>query len=444
MKNIMYYTIFTSFSNRKLLLKVGLLFNIITLVSCNSPIHKKVQITDCQEMNLKGNVCCIVEKEFDSNPNNSEQIPSLYKFNKDGNILFMSHKDEIIQNSYDEKGNKKVKKIRTTSKAERDWGTNFSDNIYTYIKYFHNEDGFVTKEEEYFSILSLNEPYLCKLHILDKNNYITKSIKYSDRDNQTGLFKDSLITNYKIEFKDNSITELIQKNEEEKRIVSTYDPDTRLLISRHTKDLFVYTETLNEFVKNENNELVQKTIEHNKNELVRYQYDHNKNISCIQISDSTKNIDLVYNFKYEYDENSNWIRKECYDHLYNLISYYEREIEYYPINEIDNSVDFSWENEKSPLEINYEKEREIRQKENLYLNDRFVLSAFEYEMKKEYSNYKIIGTPQITLRNNREYYINFNCREKNYGYKNENITVLITINIEDDTYSFKTVKGVLL
>ena len=65
-------------------------------------------------------------------------------------------------------------------------------------------------------------------------------------------------------------------------------------------------------------------------------------------------------------------------------------------------------------------------------------------MKEEYSNYRLIGSPKITLRDNDAFYINFNCREKNYGYRNENITVKITVNIEDDTFSFETVKGVLI
>jgi hypothetical protein len=129
--------------------------------------------------------------------------------------------------------------------------------------------------------------------------------------------------------------------------------------------------------------------------------------------------------------------------LHILVSYFTREIEYFPTDE-NNVVDYSWENEKSPLEIFYEEEAERERKESLYLNDDFVLSQFNYKMKEEYSNYKIIGSPKITLRNNRDYYINFNCREKNFGYKNENITVKITINIEDDTFSFETIKGVLI
>ena len=441
MVNTMYNTICTFFKKRRLLLKVGLLFCIIILVSCNSPMNNNIKFTDCQNMNIRGKVCYIVEKEFYSNPDkDSEQIPSLYKFNKDGNILFMSQKDEIIQNSYDEKGFLAVKKSRNTSKAEREWGPAFSSNIYTYIKYFYNKDGFVVKEEEFFSIFSLDEPLVYTLYSLDSKNFITKSIEYSNKDKQTGLFRDSLITYYEIKIDDKVFTKCTRKNEHDTKIISTYDIETRLLLSRHTK----LTEELDEFEKGEDDILIKKVIKHDTNKLEKFEYDSNNNITRIHISDSTNNTNLVYNFKYEYDEHLNWTRKECYDHLYNLISYYEREIEYFPIDEIDNSVDYSWEHEKSPLEIKHEKEREIRQKENLYLNDRFVLSQFEYKMKEEYSNYKIIGTPKITLRNNREYYINFNCREKNYGYKNENITVKITMNLEDDTYSFEIVKGVLL
>lgn len=442
--------IFSSFRYMIFFIELAVLFIIIMFSSCNSQPNKRPKFTHCQVMNLKGNVCCIVEREFQSNSDKtSGQIPFLYKFNKKGNVILSIEDDEIVNNSYDDKGNHKVKKIRNMSKAERDWGEEYHhNNIYTYIKYYHNDKGFVIKEEEYFSLISLDDPISYTSYILDSNNWITKSVEYSNKDNQTGIFSDSLITYHEIKMNDDVITELIRKGEQEKRIISIYDDETKLRISKHTKDLFVFTETLNEFVKNENNELVRKTIKHDLNELIKYQYDHNNNITNMHISDSTNNLDIVYNFKYEYDENSNWIKKECYDHLYNLISYHEREIEYYPLNENNDSIDYNWENEKCPLEIKYEKEKKRKQKENFYrdfyLKESFILSLFERKMKEEYSNYRLIGSPKITLRDNDAFYINFNCREKNYGYRNENITVKITVNIEDDTFSFETVKGVLI
>ena len=423
----------------KFTVKIFLVLNILVLCSCVDKSNLRQKYTDSQNMNIKSEVSFIIEREFlIEDEKEKEQIPSLIKFNRFGNII-SSSKNNVL-NSYDEKGNLIVRK---TSKDVWLYGTDDYVTDEEYIKYYYNKNGFVVKEEKYTG--REEKPSSSIRYILYDNNYIKEKIEYSNINDSTGIYEDSVITHFIIENKNNVTKELICKGKKKEQIISVYDKKSNLLSERHTKDLFVYEDTLKRFFLGSNNELELKEIytKHDKNEVVKYDYDINGNCTYAALIDSTHNKEVNFYFKYQYDEKSNWIKKECYNNLHILVSYFTREIEYFPTDE-NNVVDYSWENEKSPLEILYEEEAERQRKESLYLNDDFVLSQFNYKMKEEYSNYKIIGSPKITLRNNRDYYINFNCREKNFGYKNENITVKITINIEDDTFSFETVKGVLI
>ncbi|MCY6291747.1 hypothetical protein OXV68_04195 [Bacteroides fragilis] len=135
-----------------------------------------------------------------------------------------------------------------------------------------------------------------------------------------------------------------------------------------------------------------------------------------------------------------------YDNLHNLISYITRRIEYYPKDE-QGVTDYCWENEECPLEIKFNKEKIKKQKEELYLNDDFILEQFKVKMK-EYPDYKIIGNPKITYHSGYTYNINFNATHYMGGYPSgypmkENITVQIILDLETDTYSFNTLKGTL-
>ncbi|MFR6505854.1 hypothetical protein, partial [Bacteroides sp.] len=121
-----------------------------------------------------------------------------------------------------------------------------------------------------------------------------------------------------------------------------------------------------------------------------------------------------------------------------------RKIEYYPQKE-NGEIDLSFEHETTPLEKEFEREQRIKQKEELYLNDNFIIQQF-HEKMKEYPDYRVIGEPKITYHDGYTYNINFNATHYFGGYPNgypskENITVQIILDLETETYTFTTIKG---
>ena len=111
----------------------------------------------------------------------------------------------------------------------------------------------------------------------------------------------------------------------------------------------------------------------------------------------------------------------------------------------NGEIDLSFEHETTPLEKEFEREQRIKQKEELYLNDNFIIQQF-HEKMKEYPDYRVIGEPKITYHDGYTYNINFNATHYFGGYPNgypskENITVQIILDLETETYTFTTIKG---
>ena len=84
----------------KFTFKIFLVLNILVLCSCVDKSNLRQKYTDSQNMNIKSEVSFIIEREFlIEDEKEKEQIPSLIKFNRFGNII-SSSKNNVL-NSYD-------------------------------------------------------------------------------------------------------------------------------------------------------------------------------------------------------------------------------------------------------------------------------------------------------------------------------------------------------
>ena len=402
--------------------------------------------TDLEKENIKGDVCLIIEQDF--NVKNGVEQPGpafIFKFNRFGNLL--SNELEKATYSYNENGNLLVKK----KVSDILFGKEGFRPVATYWKYLYDNDNFVNRIDEY----ELSEVNLQSRTMFERNkyHYVTKSIKVEFKiDTETMKpYTDTITTTYKY-----NNGELIECKEfAGKRILkTTFVRNSKgLAIKMHCKDLVTYKDSTIYYTYANSKDALQggkptsKGFQYeniNKNVLISYEYDENGNVIHLHICDSTNNTQKDWYTQYQYDELGNWTKAELYDNFHELTSYKTRRFEYYPKDTITGETYYNWENEISPLERQFRAEKIRKQKENAYLNDKFILEQFNGKMK-EFPNYKVLGTPKIIFHRDSIYHINFNARhDMGYGYyQKENITVRIVINIDDDTFTFDVLKGEL-
>ena len=419
----------------------------MSIVSCT--IKPYEELTDIQRLNLKGNVCLVIEQTIRIEDDKETKEPiSILKFNRYGNLL--SNSRERTKYTYDENGNLLIKRKEDYTYLMDEGLKPMS--VYTYWKYEYDKNNLVTKIKEYVS----DEKNLasCQRFVRDKYHYVTKSITINNKFdyNARKMYTDSV----EVQYQYNTKGDIIRTKEcNGKRILEThYKINQRGLIEmKHSKDLLVYVDSVPYY--NISGPLSDYSSDSmsgapsgysyeyiNTNMLYVYEYDERDNIIHIHFCDSTNNTQSDIYKKYEYDEYGNWIRCDTYSNLGDLIASQNRQIEYYPTDSISKKVNYSWENEISPLEESFWETQERKRKEEMYLNDEFVLKVF-YEKMKEYINYNIIGDPKIIYHQGCTFNINFNAiHDFHYGYTlKENITVQIVIDLDSDSLSFEVIKG---
>lgn len=387
--------------------------------------------------NVKGRVCLIIEEEVELKDGEERyRDETLLKYNRFGKII-KSNVDGL-KCSYDLNGNIIVKEI---SKMTFFMEEGFKP-VTTYWKYFYDENGCSNKIAEY----TMSEDNLNSVTLIyrDELHYKTKFIQYFNKNDLQGkVYIDSLMILY--DYDTNKAVLLSETLFSGKRIKKTtykYNSNNKL-IQKHEKDLNVYRDSTAYYDFKYGEVKGYDYTDINDNLIETYEYDDQGNIIHLNLCDSTKNFQRDTYWKYQYDENGNWVRCEEYNNLHKQVSYKTRKIEYYPKDGTGN-IDYSWEDEDSPLEIEYEKEEIRKRKEKAYLNDEFILEQFNAKMK-EYPNYRVKGKPKIIYRNYCTYRINFDALyswDANFYYPQKvNRTVEIVLNLDDDTYSFVPIKG---
>lgn len=408
---------------------------ILCFVSCDKEWKRK---SDLEQNNIKGNICFIIEEDIklkDGKEDNKQK--TLFKYNRFGNIVW-SDKDNL-KCSYDLNG--KII-VRETSKM-----TYFTDEgkfkpITTYWKYYYDETGYSNKVTQYS--MSENNLLSTAYIIRDNLHYKTKIVELNQKVNMDGSrYVDTLTVSYEYNKKKGLLKMLtIYSGKRETRTTYSYGSDNEL-IKKHDKDINVYKDSTAYYSFKDGSLLGYNYFDINTNIVETYEYDQYGNTIHLNVCDSTSNTEEDTYWTYQYDSNNNWIKCEEYDNLHKLVSYKTRKIEYYPTDE-KGSVDYSWENEKSPMEQEHEKDEIRKRKEQAYLNDEFILEQF-YTKMKEYPNYRIKGKPKIVYRDYCTYRINFDALyswDANFYYPEKvNRTVEIVLNLDDDTYSFVPIKG---
>lgn len=424
-------------------------FTILCFISSCKEVKPLKNTTNSEDMNLKGNVCLIIQEDFDiQNGKRTSSNTTIFKFNHLKNLLKESKGKEVTNYSYDNSGRliveKHSKDIITLSEE-----TDFI-NVSDYKKYYYKDDNvFPYKVEEYYgSENSLNAITLIER---DKYNYKTKTTKVeykkdpfshkTNNDTTMMLFKNN---------GNNKYTE-IEIRQGKRVLLEKYDINKKgQIISKHIKDLNVITDTIPTYILEDIKTWKQKKsynyVKYDNNILTTYERNENGDLVHILDIDSTENKRHETYAQYTYDEKGNWTKREIFNSLHELVAIATRRIEYYPEKE-NGEIDFSFEKEKTPLEKEFEKEQIIKRKEELYLNDNFIIQQF-YEKMKEYPDYKVTGEPKITFHEGYTYNINFNATHYYGGYPNgypskENITVQIILDLETETYTFTAIKGQL-
>lgn len=398
-------------------------------------------------MNLKSNVCLIIQEDFDiQNGRKTSSNTTIFKFNHHKNLLKEIKGKEITSYSYDNSGRliveKHSKDIITLSEE-----TDFI-NVSDYKKYYYKDENvFPFKIEEYYG----NENSLNAKTIIerDKNNYKTKTIKVEyKKDPFSGkAINDTTIMLFKNNG-NNKYTE-IEIRQGKRILLEKYEiNENGQITSKHIKDLNVITDTIPTYILEDIKTWKQKKsynyVKYDNNLLTTYERNDNGDLVHILDVDSTENNQHETYAQYTRVERGNWTKREIFNSLHELIAIATRKIEYYPQKE-NGEIDLSFEHETTPLEKEFEREQRIKQKEELYLNDNFIIQQF-HEKMKEYPDYRVIGEPKITYHDGYTYNINFNATHYFGGYPNgypskENITVQIILDLETETYTFTTIKG---
>ena len=323
---------------------------VITFIfsSCSN-IEYNNSKSDLEKMNLKGDICFIIEQKIDIN--NDQEIPvyeKTIKFNRYSKISYIKENNKETIFSYDENGILIVKK-QTENILSMDNGEFIP--VSNYEKYYYNNNSTLPyKINEY----SQNESNLNSTTFIerDKYNYKTKAMKIDFKFDfsKNSHYNDTTIFLYKHNNKKNysEIKEITAKKE----LLRTFDYNSNgIRILLHEKDLNIFIDSTAMYSLFDMNTPQSYTYtKHDRNIIYTYKHDDKNNLIHTHICDSTQHQQLDFYFKYTYDNQGNWIKQEMYDNLHNLISYITRRIEYYPKDE-QGVTDYCWENEECPLEI---------------------------------------------------------------------------------------------
>ena len=384
--------------------------------------------TNIEKDSLRGNVSFVIAKHYTKNNSNDSYYPIeeiITKYNKYGNTIKKKEFFPIFttdeEYSYNDIGNIIVWKKNVLGSMGNQIKT-------TVIKYRYDSNGYINIIEE---LEASSNALQTKTKInRDKLGYPTEIIK---EDMALTVLLNSLSatdTNKVVR-----TTCYYYNNDYSTNKISVSDKDYQkiTIYSYNDKGLICQMD---------NKEYTKKELSAN-NSFFMFYNDYNDLIHCTTI-DSIRNSQYDLYFTYEYDDKNNWIRKNYYDNFHELKEYTTRVIEYFPEDKSTKVIDYSWELKQSPLEKKFFYERVREQKCKQYLNDDFVLEQFREKMKREYSQYKIIGEPQIIYKMDSIYSINFNAkRADDWGgyYPKENITVKITLCIDSDSFYFEPIKG---
>lgn len=436
---------------KKIVQRILAMCNISTMLffisSCEN-IEPLKKATNCDDMNLNSNVCLIIQEYFDiQNGEKTSSNTTIFKFNHLGNLLKEINGKEITDYSYDDSGRLIVKKHSKDIIAFSE-KTDFI-NISDYKKYYYKDDCvFPFKIEEYYG----NENSLNATTIIERDNYNykTKTTKVEYNKNypfSSEVKNDTTITLFKNNG-NNKYTE-IETKQGKRILLEKYEfNENGQVTSKHVKDLNVTTDTIPTYILEDIKTWGQKKsynyIKYNNNILTTYETNENGDFVHVLGIDSTENKQYEFYAQYIYDERGNWIKQEIFNRLHELTAIVTRRIEYYP-QKGNGEIDLSFEHETTPLEKEFDREQKIKQKEELYLNNNFIIQQF-HEKMKEYPNYRVVGEPKITYHDGYTYNINFNATHYLGGYplgypSKENITVQIILDLETERYSFTTIKG---
>lgn len=419
------------------------LFISISTISCNDTLGKKR--TNRELERLKGEVCLTITEEYKyKSENNEDELANttITKFNKNGNYIYIKRNDNInTAYSYDEKGKLLVEK---TDNYTFDMTKKEFVNLPIYKKYSYDSHERICKIEEYsYSAENLNS-----ISMIERSGTMIKFIKVEPKyDTANGTsYNDTTITAITRNKLRNPIE--IRETRGKRNLVTTYTYNkNNQRIRIHTEDMVKYIDStvVYEFSK----EIVDYTKpkymynEINVNVTEEYNYDEYGNISHQMTWDNVTNKKYEEYRQYVYDEQGNWIKCSIYNPLHELISYFVREIEYYPLNHNTGLTDYTWEQEDSPALKRYYYAKTRKVKEQQYLNENFVLEQFHYKMKQEYPQYTI-ANPKITYHSDSTYHINFNGYYYSFGLKfSDNYTVRIIMCIDAESYYFDVIKGTL-
>lgn len=342
-------------------------FTILYFISSCKEVKPLKNTTNSEDMNLKGNVCLIIQEDFAvQNGRKTNSLTTIFKFNHLGNLLKEIHGNEITSYSYDNSGRLIVEKHSKDiiSLSEETGFINVSD----YKKYYYKDENvFPFKIEEYYG----NENSLNAKTIIerDKNNYKTKTIKVEyKKDPFSGkAINDTTIMLFKNNG-NNKYTE-IETRQGKRVLLKKYEiNENGQITSKHIKDLNVITDTIPTYtledIKNMATKKSYNYVRYDNNLLTTYERNDNGDLVHILDVDSTKNNQHETYAQYTYDERGNWTKREIFNSLHELITIAIRRIEYYPQNE-NGEIDLSFEHETTPLEKEFEKEQIIKRKEDL-------------------------------------------------------------------------------
>ena len=370
---------------------------------------------------MKGKVSLVVEIE------NGGEYRRMIKYNRYGNIKSRYNESFLDGDTYNywinetniyHEGSKPL-----VNKSIRYILNNVSQrkNISHCKFYYDDNDRIITKE--YYSNEKMTRQ---TIFVRNSLGYTKKQIEYR-YDEETIVPRDSTITFYEYNKEGKrSMSREIDSDGDEEAKQYLYDKKGRL-IKEYRKDVLNWDNWDKEWLKEFQEKSGIKNKEHNQMRF-EYKYDENDNViySCKFDSTTSKKNEIFV--EYEYDTIGNWIKRKEYDEFHEVLKTEERRIEYFPIDKATNIVDYTWENEQSPLEIAFRKELEMKRKmEGKYLNDDFLLEQLcKCVESMDNCTVKIIDKPV------------FQWRSGNYGIYDVHFNAYY---IDDKSYDLISVKG---
>lgn len=344
-----------------------------SLISCSQKEYQ--EITDLERNNMKGDISLVIEIE------NGGEKRRITKYNRYGNVKY-SYYEFLDGNLYQYHINERNiyhNSNKPLVEESNGYSLSFSGYVsskHTSYKKFYYENDKITIKERYW-----NDNMIYKnVFIRNALGYKEKEIEYNYKKNST-MPTDSTIIFYK--YNKEGKCSLLREVDDRREIIKIYDYDNKgRLIKESKKD-------------------TSKNDEDSYNKVsFQYNYDKYDNViySCKYDSTFLKRKEIFV--EYEYDSMGNWIKRKEFDGFHKVLKIQEREIEYFPKDNSTNKVDYTWENEQSPLDKRFREEWNIkRQKESSYLDLNILLKLFYSNIRSiDGCTFQIIGRPTIQYR----------------------------------------------